>query len=393
MANIKLTKYIVEKIPYTESGQIFYRDSELKGFGLRVGTSTKTFFCEKKIAGKAERVTVGTFPTLTVETARRMAQETIIKMMNGESISQNRQDARLKSVTLSEVYDSFKSSRDLKSKTLQGYDEVMRNSYGDWRDIQVSLITKDMVEARHSLLSTTRGKPFANRSARTLRSILNFAMGKYELSNGEPLLNENPFVRISKTKQWHRIARRTGHLKPNEFPLLFAELEKVSNPIVSDFIKFVLFTGCRRQEASSLMWSNVNAGNNSFVISDSKNHNPLELPLTSYLLELMTRRRAAKVNDFVFPAKSKSGHIEEPKKTVIAIGEAIEHHFTIHDLRRTYVTVAESLDISHYALKALVNHKANGSDVTSGYIQLSVDRLREPMQRITDFILKNAYNL
>ena len=63
--------------------------------------------------------------------------------------------------------------------------------------------------------------------------------------------------------------------------------------------------------------------------------------------------------------------------------------FAMHDLRRTFVTIAESLDISSFAVKALVNHKS-GDDVTSGYIQLNVERLRQPMQIITDFMLKSA---
>jgi integrase len=63
--------------------------------------------------------------------------------------------------------------------------------------------------------------------------------------------------------------------------------------------------------------------------------------------------------------------------------------FTFHDLRRTFITVAESLDISAYAIKRLVNHK-NGSDVTEGYIIANHDRLRAPMQRITDFFKENC---
>ena len=34
--------------------------------------------------------------------------------------------------------------------------------------------------------------------------------------------------------------------------------------------------------------------------------------------------------------------------------------FTLHDLRRTFITVAESLDIPHYALKRLLNHRGGG---------------------------------
>jgi integrase len=61
--------------------------------------------------------------------------------------------------------------------------------------------------------------------------------------------------------------------------------------------------------------------------------------------------------------------------------------FTIHDLRRTFITTAESLDISAYALKRLLNHKMN-NDITTGYIINDVERLRAPMDKITDFMLK-----
>lgn len=39
--------------------------------------------------------------------------------------------------------------------------------------------------------------------------------------------------------------------------------------------------------------------------------------------------------------------------------------FSLHDLRRTFITVAESLDISAYPVKRLVNHKMS-RDVTAG---------------------------
>ena len=56
-------------------------------------------------------------------------------------------------------------------------------------------------------------------------------------------------------------------------------------------------------------------------------------------------------------------------------------------LRRTFITIAESLDIPVYALKKLPNHKTS-SDVTAGYVVIDIERLRKPMQMITDYILK-----
>jgi hypothetical protein len=43
------------------------------------------------------------------------------------------------------------------------------------------------------------------------------------------------------------------------------------------------------------------------------------------------------------------------------------------------------LDIPGYALQRLMNHK-DPNDVTAGYILSDVERLREPMQKITDFL-------
>jgi integrase len=89
----------------------------------------------------------------------------------------------------------------------------------------------------------------------------------------------------------------------------------------------------------------------------------------------------------VFPGDGSSGHLITAKKSKKKVVDASGVSFSFHDLRRTFETVAESLDISAYAVKRLLNH-ADGSDVTAGYIVASVERLREPMQKITDFLLR-----
>lgn len=59
--------------------------------------------------------------------------------------------------------------------------------------------------------------------------------------------------------------------------------------------------------------------------------------------------------------------------------------FTSHDLRWAFIPIAESLDISAYALKRLLNHKMTNY-VTVAYIITDVERLRIPMQKSTDYI-------
>jgi integrase len=103
----------------------------------------------------------------------------------------------------------------------------------------------------------------------------------------------------------------------------------------------------------------------------------------------MRRKSARRNSGWVSPGMGKSEHFEKPKKAVAKVREASGVSFTLHDLRRTFITVAEGMDISSYTLKCLLNHK-DKRDVTAGYIVLKVERLREPMQRIAAFILRAA---
>lgn len=89
----------------------------------------------------------------------------------------------------------------------------------------------------------------------------------------------------------------------------------------------------------------------------------------------------------MFPGRGRSGHITETKTFTRRVGARSGVAFTLHDLRRTFITIAESLDIPHYALKRLLNHRVGG-DVTGGYIVMNAERLREPVDEVAARILE-----
>ena len=91
----------------------------------------------------------------------------------------------------------------------------------------------------------------------------------------------------------------------------------------------------------------------------------------------------------MFPGTGKHGHIVETKRFLSRVAERSGVKFTLHDLRRTFITIAESLDIPHYALKRLLNHRTGG-DVTDGYIVIDVERLRVPVDAVATRILELA---
>jgi integrase len=385
----KLNKTFVERLPHPDKGQVFYWDADLLGFGMYVGTTSKTWFVEKRITNKTKRVSLGKYPALTAEQARIEAMKQLNKMANGIDPVKEKLEKKIKSVTLGEVFVEFLNARQLKPKTIRDYNGVMNNIYRDWQKLPITDISRDAVERRHKKIGAERGEAYANLGARTLRSVLNFASAKYETGMGLSILPDNPVKRISQTRSWYKVERRTGHLKPHQLAAWFDAVLSIDNDTIRDYLIFVLLTGCRKDESAKLQWVDVDLTDRSYVLRDPKNHRPMRLPLSDYLVGMLVNRKANSSSAFVFPGDGARGYLVEPKRQLAKIIEKTDMPFSMHDLRRTFVTIAESLDISSFAVKALINHKS-GNDVTSGYIQLNVERLRKPMQTITDFILKSA---
>jgi len=79
----KLTKTTVDKIPYQNTGQKYYADSELLGLGLVVGQKTKTYVVQKYMRGKTIRITIGHHGILTAEQARKEAIKKLADRWHG----------------------------------------------------------------------------------------------------------------------------------------------------------------------------------------------------------------------------------------------------------------------------------------------------------------------
>jgi integrase len=155
-----------------------------------------------------------------------------------------------------------------------------------------------------------------------------------------------------------------------------------------DFLLTALFTGMRRGELTSLRWENVDLKSNLLNLPTTKNGDPLNLPLSDFLADLLCQRCARNSGSpWVFPGSGSSGHLVETKTFVMRVSSGSGVSFTLHDLRRTFITIAESLDVPYYALKRLLNHRTNG-DVTGGYIVVNAERLREPVELVAKRILE-----
>lgn len=401
----RITKSFVDKAPIPperngKPAQAFYRDSAVPGFGLRVNSGgSKSFIVEKRINGKVKRITLGRYGNLTVEQARNEAAKLLGEVATGKDPSAEKKAKRAKSTTLLEAFEDYLLTRkDLRPSTIHDYTRSINGPLADWQNKKLLDISKDMVELRHRELGK-KSEARANNTMRLLRALFNHAMAKYEDSRGNPVIAVNPVNRLSQSRAWYTVKRRETLIKPHQLADWYQATLQLNYETTRDYLHLLLFTGLRRSEASRLRWDDVDFIGKTLTITETKNHQTHTLPLSDFLEDLLKRRYESSGNSrkvlkrgsessgnlYVFPSESERGYLIEPRTAVQRVSEISGVSFTLHDLRRTFITIAESLDIPAYALKRLLNHK-DPNDVTAGYIVHDTERLRAPMQRITDYI-------
>jgi integrase len=385
MAQLKLTVRAIERLaaPDPSGKQKLYFDTELRGFGVLVSgvTASKSFIVQRDLrGGRTRRVTVGPTNVLTLDAAREQAKLILADFYRGVDPKVAARGKR----TLRQALEAYVAGNRLRASSVRDYERSITRHLGPWLSRPLSEITPEMVRERHTAIAAAvraegryPGEVAANTTMRVLRSIWNHA------SEGDPELPPCP-VRALR-RQWYAEHRRSRFVTPDQLPTFFAAVRALPSPVAADFVSMLLFTGLRRTECASLEWTDVDLVGRVLRIpaTRTKSARKLDLPITDYVHDLLVARRALGKTRFVFPSNSKAGHIIEPKNILQQVAKTCGITVSAHDLRRTYCTVAESSDISPLALKALVNHSLGG-DVTSGYIQMTVERLREPAQRVCD---------
>lgn len=386
--------------PARKGRREYYNDDNVPGLQLVVtDRGSKAYYLYSWFRNRPKRFRIAGLQDMTPDMARKAALKMRGELAQNQDPTAERQRQRQRGVTLRDAFEAFCQTRSkLKEKTLGEYRRILESLFGDWVDRPFIDITKDKVVQRHADITKHNGAAQADNAMRTLRSILNFAMVQYEGADGASPMMQNPVQRLSQTKAWNRVGRRRTLIKAHQLKAWFTAVLKLKlmppdsqDALVADYLIFLVLTGLRRTEAAELTWDRVDFKARTFTLTDTdtKNREQHTLPLSDYLLDILRRRRELTNGKYVFPGPGSSGRLADPRIQARRVTQDSGVEFTLHDLRRTFATIAESIDIPAYALKSLLNHK-NKHDVTAGYVVIDAERLREPMQRITDYALRAA---
>ncbi|MEL6722435.1 MAG: integrase family protein [Pseudomonadota bacterium] len=301
-----------------------------------------------------------------------------------------REEKRLTEMTLQEVFDAYLENKVLKPGTVNDYKRCMRESFEPYLNKPLSAVNRRVILNVYRLRSKV-SVARANNAMRVFKAVYNYQRAVCRGQDDAYLLPENPVLVLNEAKVMKRLERRKTYIPKESLRVWFQGLNALcddvylSGLVVRDYFIFLILTGARRQEVLSLTRDDVDLKRRVFVLRETKNHQVVELPMSDYLTGVVQARLLSHHYHYVF-ACGADKPLVSLKRPLDYLRERVGFKFSPHDLRRTFITVAESLDISSYTIKRLVNHKISESaDVTAGYMMIDLERMRVASEKVSRF--------
>lgn len=308
-SHISFSKERLSSLPIPAAGKrSVYHDTKIQGLQLRVSsTGVKTFSVFRRIkGGQPERVTLGRFPAMTVEQARRQASVLNAEIEAGANPAAVRRAIR-EEPTFADMLDEMlekKKKRDgspIAERTKKDYLDTARLHMTTIRNSRLSHISRSEVMAIHSKTSKKSARQ-ADKAIAIISSVFNYA------SDQEHYNGENPASRIQK----NALVSRDRFTLPAEMSYL---LEAISESSQADFFMLALLTGARRSNVLAMAWRDLRLSEGIWRLGTTKNGSPQNVTLSTEAVSILrARKRATGQSHFVFPGTGKSGHLVEPKK-------------------------------------------------------------------------------
>ena len=378
---INFTKANLESLPIPSSGRVEYQDGKTPGLKIRVtANNIKTFCVLKRVKGGTPlRTTLGRFPEMSIEQARRQAAVILAEIAEGGNPAEVKR-ALKGEITFAELFDQYierhaKVHKKTYKNDEQRYKQYLEKPLGKKR---LSAITKAEVTSLHEKITSDGHPTVANRVLALLSSVFNRGI-QWSITT------TNPCYKIRRNEE----VSRDRFVQSNELNAFFTALEEEPNPTIRDYILMALFTGVRRENALSMKWSDINLTDGVWRIAMTKNKTPQNIPLPEPAIKLLKARR--KILDateaFVFPGDGITGHLVEPRKGwERLLAHSNLTNLRIHDLRRTMGSWQAKTGASLSVIGKSLNHKS--VQTTANYARLDMDPVRESMNTATDAMLK-----
>jgi integrase len=374
-----------------ERGNRITYDDKVSGFGIRVtAAGAKAFILRYRVrkSGQQRTYTIGAYPSWQVKAARDEA-----KRLRGDidrdgdplgAIAEARAAPTM--VDLIARFEEAHLSRK-RPGTRRTYQLLLRNHiephFG--QHTKVAGVTFADCDDLHRKI-TKAGSPYAANRTKAVLSVMFKLAEKWGWRAG----GTNPATHIESNIE----ESRKRYLSSDELKRLLAALAEHPNQQIANIFRVCLMTGCRRGEARSMRWRDLDLdrrddeGNPTPIwtkpASSTKQKTdhvtPITAPLRQMLAGIWNAQRGAR-SEWVFPSSRGDGHIVELQFDWVRLCKAANiTGLRTHDLRHSFASQLASGGASLPLIGALLGH-ANPK-ATARYSHLFDDPLRAAAEKV-----------
>jgi integrase len=362
---LRLTDAAVKKLKPPTRGQADFFDELLPSFGLRVShAGTRAWIVMTRVNGRLRRFTVGRYPAMPLEAARKLARTALERAQVGrdhrdavkEELAQCARSRDNSFATrVEEFFEAYVRGRGLRPSTQREYRRILQGPDTAHLGMKsIDQISKDDIVGVLVKMEKRGSKGAAERSLAYLRKFFGW-------SADQGLIDIPPTARV-------RVIRpnnaRDRVLSDKEIATVWLAFEAEGGAFGALF-KLLLLTGQRRGEVAGMQWTEISSGNGTGAIWEvpatrTKNHRNHLVPLSMGACDVLSV--IPKTGSLVFSTTGTTpvsgfGKAKARIDKWISENEPMASSWTLHDLRRTMVTVMnEYLQVPPHVVEAVVNH-------------------------------------
>ena len=336
---------------------------------VRSGGRSKTWLYRYRINNKARKFTLGSYPAMSLATARVEHGKAVALVKAGEDPAAVAKASKVKRSAMP-TFDAFfeewlewkQVAKPARTSTVEAYRHTHRlyisKAIG-------SLLLKDVTRAvLFAHLSKVRG-----RSIQAARKALTICAQMLDHAVNLDLIELNPARTIKpSTIGAEAPPPRQRWLCREEIALFWLGLNEGGyHPAQVNCLRLILLTGARRGEATSMTWDQIIGNKWVIPASNAKNGKEHTITLHPLALDVIASQRAiSRGSAWVFEAirehDAGQGHIDGNAlrwvlNKVRALTMPQSEIFTVHDLRRTFASCcSEYLDANESVIELALNH-------------------------------------